>query len=231
MTAAVDPQFSRPAVYALLDPASGAVRYIGKSVNPRKRYIAHIERARKGADTHQYRWIRTLLRRNRTPIMITLQSADDLDKAERFWIRYHRERGADLTNLTDEYKQQRESGIKVVCRRKPYVYRAPTNLKPRQLCIICATPVPDRPSRPGSSSERKTCSRTCYSIRRSQWTSPNKGAGREHPCITCGAPCPIKRKTCSTACHSKHLSERAVAQHANGSLRPPPVITHEQPSP
>lgn len=283
MTAAVDPQFSRPAVYALLDPASGAVRYIGKSVNPRERYLAHIERARKGVDTHQYRWIRSLLRHKRTPIMILLQFADDLDKAERFWIKYHRDRGADLTNITDggtggrtqapkncehgdfrtdpllagptgngyykcrlcrlnklrgktglspwsydEYRQQREQGTKVVCRRRATVRKPAPHGKPRTLCIICQAPVPDRPSRPGASSERKTCSRTCYLVRRSQWTSPNKGAGRTHPCITCGTPCRIQRKNCSPTCLTKHLSQRAAQQHADGLLGPPRSIVGSQ---
>jgi hypothetical protein len=56
-------------IYALRDPESLEVRYIGLSVDPRERLISHLSEARSGIDSPKCRWLRTLLQRGLSPRM------------------------------------------------------------------------------------------------------------------------------------------------------------------
>ena len=48
-------------IYALIDPRTGEVRYVGKADDPDLRLAQHIAAARKGEATYKGRWIRKLL--------------------------------------------------------------------------------------------------------------------------------------------------------------------------
>lgn len=86
-------------IYALRDPNTMIVRYVGASKNPRKRFSAHVKDT---ANTHKVAWIRSL--GNDKPKMIVLEKNlddDDWCGRETFWIQYFRKHGCDLTNATD----------------------------------------------------------------------------------------------------------------------------------
>lgn len=90
-------------IYALIDPSTSNVRYIGKTVNLKRRYNRHIRNAQ---DTtckyHSANWIRSLLNNNLRPELIVIEETD-LDNwidREIYWIKYYRNI-YDLTNILD----------------------------------------------------------------------------------------------------------------------------------
>lgn len=87
-------------IYALCDPESMTVRYIGKAKNLEHRLKAHMNDK---DDTRKARWIRSLRERNLAPVVIVLEIIDEQkwQEAERRWIALYRNTGLDLTNHTD----------------------------------------------------------------------------------------------------------------------------------
>ncbi len=92
-------------VYALIDPVTGETRYVGKSVRGFRRIPEHArEAATNKTQTHSARWVRSLLRRGlmyRVHLLEVVPVAEDLDAAEKLWIRVLREHGHPLTNHAD----------------------------------------------------------------------------------------------------------------------------------
>lgn len=94
-------------VYALSDPRTGAVRYIGWAFDVHRRYAAHIRdggEGKRGHQTHKANWIRELRRLGLRPILTIVQDtipADQYADAEIRWIAHYRAAGADLTNSTE----------------------------------------------------------------------------------------------------------------------------------
>jgi hypothetical protein len=92
-------------IYLLSDPATGAVRYVGKTVMRwRKRLTAHINDARSGRLRHHCaNWIRSL--GSASPVLTVVEEvhglAEDGLEVERRWIARLRAEGSRLTNLTD----------------------------------------------------------------------------------------------------------------------------------
>lgn len=87
-------------IYALTDPRTSAVRYIGKSVRPHERLANHCNER---ADTWRNRWIQKLLREGVKPGLVILEelpSSADWKAAERRWIAAAPEHGWHLTNST-----------------------------------------------------------------------------------------------------------------------------------
>lgn len=88
-------------IYALCEPDSGEIRYVGKTVSSLgTRLSQHLCAARKGKRTHLHCWLRSLANR---PTIVTLELvpyADDAE-AEKRVIADLRSRGARLTNATD----------------------------------------------------------------------------------------------------------------------------------
>lgn len=83
-------------IYALCDPVTSEVRYIGKSVNIKNRYKEH---CKSNKDTYSSCWIRSL--KPLRPLLIELEVVPDgWVEAEQFWIAYFKGLGARLTNLT-----------------------------------------------------------------------------------------------------------------------------------
>lgn len=86
------------AIYALLDPVSRDVRYIGKSVSPRERYAEHIRR--KSSQKYPVsRWAHGLVKRGTPPKMHILEWTSDWKTDEQKWIVFAREEGCDLLNI------------------------------------------------------------------------------------------------------------------------------------
>lgn len=90
-------------IYALCEPETEMVRYVGKSINPKKRWYKHIKDARDGIPTHKANWIRSLINRGVEPLLKILQISDidHWSEDEKKWIAEYRVRGLDLTNATD----------------------------------------------------------------------------------------------------------------------------------
>lgn len=91
-------------VYALIDPITGGIRYIGKTQSgTNKRLSQHLANANKGLKSHVYCWIRSLTKLGLTPLIEVLESYDSskrLYESEQALIAIHKESGV-LTNLTD----------------------------------------------------------------------------------------------------------------------------------
>ena len=85
-------------VYALRDPNTGCVRYVGWSIDPMARLKRHLKEARLGK-THKCRWLASL--GDSWPILQILESGfGDPGPAEIRWIAEMKSRGFDLTNAT-----------------------------------------------------------------------------------------------------------------------------------
>jgi len=76
-------------IYALTDPQSGEVRYIGVSFRAKDRLREHLSRARKGYRTHLYSWIRSVLTAHQQPGWCVLERGIGYatwQEAEKRWI-------------------------------------------------------------------------------------------------------------------------------------------------
>lgn len=98
-------------VYALIDPESYDVRYVGKS-------SSMFKRPREPHSAHCASWIKSLEKRNLKPAIRVLGFYDDHEECradEIYWIAKFRQIGFDLTNIMDDgegttpgYKQPRD---------------------------------------------------------------------------------------------------------------------------
>jgi len=92
-------------VYALVDPRTDQVRYVGKTIRGIERIQEHTQKSStKREQTHKARWIRQLAAEGFTPTVRLLEvqpTRTRLNEAEVKWIAFGREQGWPLTNLTD----------------------------------------------------------------------------------------------------------------------------------
>lgn len=111
-------------IYALKDPTTGNIRYVGWSYNVARRLYGHLNRAGSERKTHKDLWLLKLIGSGSKPTVEVLETGNgDWQSAERRWIAYYRSVGADLTNSTDggegvpgasenTRKKMREAGIR-----------------------------------------------------------------------------------------------------------------------
>jgi len=88
-------------IYALADPFTKEIRYIGKSFRVKQRYRDHLNDQSK---THKTNWIKSLLKRESKPALIileTLNDDSDWQTREKFWIGIAKSRKWNLVNSTD----------------------------------------------------------------------------------------------------------------------------------
>lgn len=88
------------AIYALKDPRDGAIRYVGKTkLKISKRLSGHRNEKRQ---TRKCRWLAMLQREGLAPVVVILEEVPEAawEESERFWIKWCRMAGFDLTNHT-----------------------------------------------------------------------------------------------------------------------------------
>jgi hypothetical protein len=89
-------------IYGLTDPRNGQIRYIGKTVNVKKRLWFHIYGSRNFLeDSHKSRWIRQLLAVGLSPgiVVLTTTEKENWEQEERRWIADNKEKLL-LTNVS-----------------------------------------------------------------------------------------------------------------------------------
>lgn len=99
-------------VYALVDPRSSRIRYVGCSYNPKKRMESQLTEARARRSNPKYakvpdnfpprlRWLTELIDGGNSPIVVILEECEYSEWRERenYWIVTLHEAGADLTNI------------------------------------------------------------------------------------------------------------------------------------
>lgn len=88
-------------IYALCDPNTEAVRYIGWTYDVKRRLAQHRQRAL-SETTHKANWLNRLRALGFSPEVTILESGDkSWAKAEQRWIAYYRAMGNDLVNATN----------------------------------------------------------------------------------------------------------------------------------
>lgn len=89
-------------IYGLQDPETKALRYVGKSVNPKARYANHIH-GKEGDKSHKASWITSLKKKGLKPILVLLEpcTEETWPEREKRWIGSMRQTTFDLTNHCD----------------------------------------------------------------------------------------------------------------------------------
>lgn len=100
-----------PVIYALCDPFTKAVRYVGKANDLVSRMRGHKWESRNGdIRTRKANWLRSL---NAEPLIKILEevSLEHWERAERWWIKQMRESGEDLVNFAEGGQTSPVEGI------------------------------------------------------------------------------------------------------------------------
>lgn len=87
-------------IYALSDPDTGEIRYIGKSTRPKERLT---NQCNEKSNTYRCHWIQSVLSRGKRPCQIILETLSDdanWQDREKWWIAYGKSQGWRLTNNT-----------------------------------------------------------------------------------------------------------------------------------
>jgi hypothetical protein len=87
-------------IYALCDPSTGAIRYVGKANNSRKRFAQHLRDCRR-RNSPVHVWLRKLAASGLTPSLRILALTFDWRKSERELIAVLRARGEALLNVAE----------------------------------------------------------------------------------------------------------------------------------
>ncbi len=91
-------------IYVLIDPRSGLVRYVGRSVSPHLRISGHIADAKNMRDVaNKGKWLRSLLKAGKRPIVAIVDTVPESlrDEHEIWWVAAYRRQGVRLVNSCD----------------------------------------------------------------------------------------------------------------------------------
>lgn len=87
-------------IYALLDPTTHLIKYIGKANDPQLRLYRHM---REKGHSHKNSWLHGLKEKGLIPELIILEEVpvSQWQQREKYWITFYRSQGIDLVNGTD----------------------------------------------------------------------------------------------------------------------------------
>lgn len=91
-------------IYSLNDPDSLSIRYIGKTINIKRRLSSHINEAKRGKGRrYVLNWIKSLLDVNKKPIINIIEECDqdNWEEREKHWVNYYRKIILNLCNNAD----------------------------------------------------------------------------------------------------------------------------------
>ncbi len=88
-------------IYALLDPRTGEIRYVGKANDPKKRLVDHLRQCKFG-ESHRVHWLRQLLANGVGPLLEVVDevSQSEWAAAECAYVTFYKEQGCNLVNST-----------------------------------------------------------------------------------------------------------------------------------
>lgn len=88
-------------IYVLIDPRDYRIRYVGKTINPKRRLRGHCTYLK--SRSHRTHWLNQLKKENIRPILQVVEKCSESIWSERemWWISYGRGCGWNLTNTTD----------------------------------------------------------------------------------------------------------------------------------
>lgn len=92
------PRVKAGLIYALSDPDTLAIRYIGQTRNWEKRYAEHCRLSNNLSGTHRAKWLTKFLKDGKRPVGLILERTDELDAAEIRWVSHYCAMGCDLVN-------------------------------------------------------------------------------------------------------------------------------------
>ncbi len=98
--ASLSTQRKYAAIYRLRDPRDGMVRYVGKTIDPKRRLSSHISSSYRDCRPSA-RWCRKLKSLGLRPIMEVVEWTVDWELSERRMIAQYRSEGDRLLNIAD----------------------------------------------------------------------------------------------------------------------------------
>ena len=119
-------------IYTLTDPNTNKVRYIGKTINIKRRYYCHINKKSnlRLGNFYLKNWLLSLLNKGQKPILEVIDECDsDWEELEQYWIAQFKAWGFKLANLTEggegsfgykkteEQKKQLSNSLKALKRK------------------------------------------------------------------------------------------------------------------
>lgn len=89
-------------IYSLADPDTGAIRYIGKAGNVKRRLQRHLRESKKDTRSPKKAWVKSLLCAGKRPVLEPLDNvpANEWEFWEQYWISQCKAWGYSLTNST-----------------------------------------------------------------------------------------------------------------------------------
>lgn len=131
-------------IYALKDPETKQIRYVGKSTSGIKRPRQHKRPYQLLAPNHKNNWIKLLLSKGLEYEIVILEEnipKEQLNDKEKLWVAHYKALGADLTNQTEGgegtwgYKMKEETKELMAEKRKAWFKEhQPTDIM-RQTCF------------------------------------------------------------------------------------------------
>lgn len=103
-------------VYALIDPRTYQIRYVGQTIQELKQRLAeHVSLAKRNKvkNQHVYNWISQLLRRDLEPRIVLLEKTTNelVTDREKYWINHLLKNGNALTNKNLDPHEVHNKGI------------------------------------------------------------------------------------------------------------------------
>lgn len=109
-------------IYALVDPRTLKIRYVGKAIDPQQRCRDHMKESELKGSCRRVTWLRKLKKMGLAPTVSILETVENSkwQEPERKWIAHFRKNGADLVNTLDGgegihrgFKPSPEAGKKI----------------------------------------------------------------------------------------------------------------------